>query len=392
MHVRLLLPVAGVCVVAALVGACGSTASTVGEASSADTQPLVRPAGTSGVDTEPPSSSPKDGAGVTVDAVAAYDEREVRFRQPVAGFALAGTLTIPAGSGPFPAVVLISGSGTQDRNETIGTSEPFLDLADGLARRGIVVLRFDDRGAGDSGGEPIELSDATTLDNAQDALAAVEFLADQPEIASGRLGVIGHSEGGWIGPIVANKSDKVAFAVLLAGSGAPGADVLERQVADLARDQGAPPDVVEWQVGFVRELIEVSRTAGDPILAEASMREVLDAAAASAPPGALPADPAAAIDDIIDNYNRPWMKFFIAYDPATDLRALQIPVLAIFAELDLLASAELNVPATQAALRDNPDATVVVLEGLDHLFQPVTGPPDQRFDADTITLIADWIR
>ena len=164
MPVRLLPPVAGVCVVAALVGACGSTASTVGEASSADTQPLVRAAGTSGVDTEP-SSSPTDGVSVTVATEAAYDEREVRFVQPVAGFALAGTLTIPAGSGPFPGVVLISGSGTQDRNETIGTSEPFLDLADGLARRGIVVLRFDDRGAGDSGGEPIELSDATTLDN-----------------------------------------------------------------------------------------------------------------------------------------------------------------------------------------------------------------------------------
>ena len=391
MRARLLLSVAGVCAVAALAGACGSTTPTVPEASSVDTEPLAQPEGTTGVDTEP-SLLPNDSPRVNADTEPAYDEREVRFRQPIAGFELAGTLTIPAGSGPFPGVVLISGSGTQDRNETIGTHQPFLDLADGLARRGIVVLRFDDRGAGDSGGEPVELTDATTLDNAQDALAAVEFLADQPQVATGRLGVIGHSEGGWIGPIVANKSDKVTFAVLLAGSGAPGADVLERQVADLARDQGAPPDVVEWQVGFVRELIEVSRTENDPNVAEAAMRQVLDAAAATAPPGALPADPAAAIDDIIDNYNRPWMKFFIAYDPAPDLRALQIPVLAIFAELDLQASAELNAPATQAALQDNPDATVIVLDGLDHLFQPATGPPDQSFDANTITLVADWIQ
>jgi dienelactone hydrolase len=326
------------------------------------------------------------------DTEPAYDEREVRFAQPVAGFELAGTLTIPAGAGPFPGVVLISGSGTQDRNETIGTHQPFRDLADGLARRGIVVLRFDDRGAGDSGGEPVELSDATTLDNAQDALAAVEFLADQPEVATGRLGVIGHSEGGWIGPIVANQSDKVAFAVLLAGGGAPGSDVLERQVADLARDQGATPEIVDWQVGFVRELIEASRTEQDPAAAEAAMRQILDAAAATAPPGALPADPAAAIEEIIANYNRPWMKFFIAYDPAPDLRALQIPVLAIFAELDLQASAELNAPATRAALQGNPDATVIVVNGLDHLFQPTSGPPDQPFDPDTITLIADWIQ
>jgi dienelactone hydrolase len=388
---RLLLSVVSVCAVAALAGACGSTTSTVTEASGADTELLVQPAGTTSVDTEP-SLPPKDGASVDVDTEPAYDEREVRFRQPVAGFELAGTLTIPAGSGPFPGVVLISGSGTQDRNETIGTHQPFLDLADGLARRGIVVLRFDDRGAGDSGGEPVELSDATTLDNAQDALAAVDFLADQPQVATGRLGVIGHSEGGWIGPIVANDSDKVTFAVLLAGSGVPGADVLERQVADLARDQGATPDIVDWQVGFVRELIEVSRTENDPAIAEAAMRQVLDAAAAAAPPGALPADPAAAIDEIIDNYNRPWMKFFIAYDPAPDLRALQIPVMAIFAELDLQASAEVNAPATQAALQDNPDATVLVVDGLDHLFQSATGPPDQPFDADTITLIADWIQ
>jgi hypothetical protein len=390
MRARLLLSAARVCAVAALTGACGSTPGAI-EASSSDTEPLVRPAGTSGVGTEP-SLPPKDGASDNVDTEPAYDEREVRFRQPVAGFELAGTLTIPAGSGPFPGVVLISGSGTQDRNETIGTHQPFLDLADGLARRGIVVLRFDDRGAGDSGGEPVELSDATTLDNAQDALAAVEFLADQPQVATGRLGVIGHSEGGWIGPIVANKSDKVAFAVLLAGSGAPGAEVLERQVADLARDQGATPDVVDWQVGFVRQLIEVSRAENDPTIAEAAMRQVLDAAASTAPPGALPTDPSAAIDEIIDNYNRPWMKFFIAYDPAPDLRALKIPVLAIFAELDLQASAELNAPAAQAALQDNPDATVIVVDGLDHLFQSATGPPDQPFDTDTITLIADWIQ
>jgi pimeloyl-ACP methyl ester carboxylesterase len=160
----------------------------------------------------------------------------------------------------------------------------------------------------------------------------------------------------------------------------------------MARDQGATPEIIDWQVAFVRELIEVSRTEEDPVAAEAAMRQILDAAAATAPPGALPADPAAAIEEIVANYNRAWMGFFIAYDPATDLRALQIPVLAVFAELDLQASAELNAPATQAALQGQPDATVIVLDGLDHLFQSATGPPDQPFDADTITLIADWIQ
>ncbi len=391
MRTRLLLSVVGVCAVVSLTGACGSTTPAAAEQSTPGTQPESPPMETADADTQP-TSLQNDAVVTNADTEPVFREREVRFAQPVAGFELAGTLTIPAGAGPFPGVVLISGSGTQDRNETIGTHQPFRDLADGLARRGIVVLRFDDRGAGDSGGEPVELSDATTLDNAQDALAAVEFLADQPEVAPGRLGVIGHSEGGWIGPIVANQSDKVAFAVLLAGSGVPGADVLERQVADIARDQGASPEIVDWQVGFVRELIEVSHSEQDPAAAEAAMRQILDAAAATAPPGALPADPAAAIDEIIANYNRPWMKFFIAYDPAPDLRALQIPVLAIFAELDLQASAELNAPATQAALQDNPDATVIVVNELDHLFQPTSGPPDQPFDPATITLIADWIQ
>ena len=353
MRTRLRLTTVGICAVALLAGACGSTTPTATEQSTIGTQPESQLLDSAGADTQP-TSLPNDAVATNADPEPVYDGREVRFTQPVAGFELAGTVTFPAGAGPFPGVVLISGSGTQDRNETIGTHQPFRDLADGLAQRGIVVLRFDDRGAGDSGGEPVELSDATTLDNAQDALAAVEFLADQPEVAPGRLGVIGHSEGGWIGPIVANQSDKVAFAVLLAGSGTPGADVLERQVADLARDQGATPDVVDWQVGFVRELIEVSRTEQDPAAAEAAMRQILDAAAATAPPGALPADPAAAIEEIIANYNRPWMRFFIAYDPAPDLRALKIPVLAIFAELDLQASAELNAPPRKPLSRATP--------------------------------------
>jgi predicted acyl esterase len=158
-----------------LAGACGSATPTAAEQSTNDTQPESPPVETVRAETGK-TSLRNDAVATNADTEPVSREREVRFTQPVAGFELAGTLTIPAGAGPFPGVVLISGSGTQDRNETIGAYQPFRDLADGLARRGIVVLRFDDRGAGDSGGEPVELSDATTLENAEDALAAVEFL------------------------------------------------------------------------------------------------------------------------------------------------------------------------------------------------------------------------
>jgi pimeloyl-ACP methyl ester carboxylesterase len=338
-------------------------------------------------------------ASTHVDPDTSYRERDVEFTQTDGGYRLAGTLTVPCGPGPFPAVVLVSGSGSQDRDETVGGVKPFRVLAEELARRGIVVLRFDDRGTGESAGDPVELSGATTVDLASDSTAAVEFLAAQPEVAPGGLGVVGHSEGALIAPIVANdRPDLVSFLVLLAGSAVPGAELLERQTGDVLTAEGAPADIVGWVVGWTRQLIEIASSDLPASDATAQMRDVVTAAIANAPPGAIAGDPAAEVEATIAAYTDPWLRFFLTYDPAPALADLDAPVLAVFGELDVQVAADANAPAAEAALANNPDASIVTVDGLNHLFQSAATGAISEYDAlgrpfppSTITLLDDWI-
>jgi pimeloyl-ACP methyl ester carboxylesterase len=260
------------------------------------------------------------------------------------------------------------------------------------------VLRFDDRGVGGSGGERVEVSGATTRDLAEDARAAVEFLAGQPEIDPTRVGLVGHSEGGLIAPLAANSSDAARFVVLLAGSAVPGAQVLERQTADITAAEGAPPEIVDWSVLWTRDLIAISASDASRAEAEAEMRGVASRAIAGAPPGAVGDDADAAVEQTIAAFLDPWMRFFLAYDPAPALTQLDVPVLAVFGGLDLQVSAEDNAPAAEAALAGNPDATVVVVEGVNHLFQSATTGAvseyqtlDEPFEPETTNPIVDWI-
>jgi len=332
-------------------------------------------------------------------SAAPYIERSVQFRQPSGGFDLAGTLTVPTGGGPFPGVVLVTGSGTQDRDETIGNIKPFRVLADGLARRGIVVLRFDDRGAGQSQGPPVELSGATTVDLAQDARAAIQFLAAQPEVFGGQVGVIGHSEGALIAAVAANdEPDTVSHIVLLAGSAVPGAELLERQHTDILTTEGVSSDIAEWAAGWHQQMVAVAASDLGDTEAHTEIRTIADAAIANAPPGAILGDPTAEIDVTIAAFTDPWMRFFLAYDPAPALRTVRVPVLALFGELDVQVAADVNAAATKAALVNSPRPEVVILDGLNHLFQPArTGAVSeyetlgQPFPTDTLALIADRI-
>ena len=164
-----------------------------------------------------------------------YTEEEVAYENKEAGITLAGTLTLPSGKGPSPAVLLISGSGPQDRNETIYNHHPFLVLADYLTRQGIAVLRVDDRGVGESTGD---FSQATSVDFASDVLAGIEYLKTRKEINPEQIGLIGHSEGGLIAPMVAVKSPDVAFIILMAGTGLTGEEILYLQGALISRAMG----------------------------------------------------------------------------------------------------------------------------------------------------------
>lgn len=388
------LPVAAVC--AALVWAgCGST----DDAASPEPSVAVdEPAGTTLPDAWTTSG---DSRAPEPTGESAPSERDVSFDSLSGEFSLAGTLTVPAGEGPFPGVVLVSGSLSQDRDETIGTKQPFLVLADGLARHGIAVLRFDDRGAGQSEGEPVELSDATTLDLADDAQAAAEFLALQPEIKEERVGLLGHSEGALHASIVANRSDVLSYVVLAAGSGVPGAEVIVTQTAAGLRSEGASEETVDWAVEAREDLIDAALSDLDQPDYESEVRAITEAAFAAPPPGVVPTDPSELSDQIEQNvfvFALPWMRYFIGYDPAPALRELSVPVLAVQGSMDVQAVADVNIPATEQALADNPDATVVVLDGLNHIFQEAnTGAVseyeslDDPFADEAIELVADWI-
>lgn len=307
------------------------------------------------------------------------------------GVTLAGTLTLPHGSGPFPAAILIAGSGLTDRDESNAGHKPFLVLSDFLTRKGIAVLRYDKRGVGKSTGTP---ATATTLDFAADASAAVAFLKSRKDIDPARLGLIGHSEGAMIAPYIANHSKDVAWVVLLAPPAAKGEDILLKQSELIARAGGLSEKQLEASTTFDRTAYAILRKETDPAAAAAKLRELISQSGMDA---ALPPD---AIQAQVAMLTSPWFRFFIDYDPVPELAALKTPVLALYGQYDLQVPPAANLPIAKKSFEasGNPDATVQELPGLNHLFQHAyTGSPaeypaiEETFSPDAMTLIADWI-
>ena len=309
------------------------------------------------------------------------------------GISIAGTLTLPKGDGPFPAVLLISGSGVQNRDEEIFQHKPFWVLADFLTRGGVGVLRVDDRGVGESTGDR---STATSEDFAKDAAAGVEFLKNRPEIAKSKIGLVGHSEGGMIAPILAAENKDVAFMVLLAAPGVSGKAVLVHQMGLLTRAAGADQQLVE---SIQREQEKVL----DLVLVDAPDEELrgqiraLIAVQTGEPPAAVDEQ---AVETTLLQMRSPWMRFFLAYDPATAFQKIKIPVLAINGGLDLQIDPKQNLPEIGKALEaaDNQDYTLKELPGLNHLLQQAsTGTVQEYFEIEetmnhaALELILQWI-
>lgn len=313
-----------------------------------------------------------------------YRSEEVAFDNAEApGVRLAGTLTLPQGAGPFPAAILITGSGAQDRDETVFGHKPFAVWADALTRRGVAVLRYDDRGTAGSTGD---FATATSADFATDAAAAFAFLAARPDIDAARIGLIGHSEGGTVAPLVAQDGAPVAWIVMIAGPAVPGGDILSEQQRLGATAMGAPPEAVA--AGNVSQRAIMALVAAHADDGEAVQREVTAYLVAQGMPQAAAARSAAGV-------STPWFRWFIAHDPAPALSAFHGPMLAIYGGKDLQVPAEQNAPVLE---RLKPDAEIVVLPGLNHLMQPATtGLPaeyagiETTVDPQALSTLVDWV-
>ncbi|MEM8757437.1 MAG: alpha/beta fold hydrolase [Planctomycetota bacterium] len=316
---------------------------------------------------------------------------------------LSGTLTLPDadafGPGPYPAAILITGSGPQDRDESIMGHKPFLVIAHHLATRGIATLRCDDRGVGGSGGE---FEGATSFDFADDVRAQVDALVAHEAIGS--VGLIGHSEGALVAPIVAADSEgHIDWLVLLAGPGVPGREVLAEQFRAIYRaDQGITDAAALDAMIAAQQAAFDATLAGDQAAARSHITELveLEYTATNQDPDGHREQVTRTIDETLAALNGPWFTAFLTLDPREYLRRVQQPVLVLNGSLDTQVLHDQNVPAIADSLAEggNGSVTVRVLEGLNHLFQPATtggvseyGTIETTFDEAALTLIADWI-
>lgn len=327
-----------------------------------------------------------------------YYEEDVTFENIKAGIKLAGTLTLPTQNGNFPAVILISGSGAQNRNEELMGHKPFLVLSDFLTRNGIAVLRFDDRGTASSTGN---FKTATSDDFATDVEAGLSYLLTRKEINKKKIGLIGHSEGGIIAPMVASNSKDISFIVLLAGTGIPGDQLLLLQENLIFKASGMSDNklqIIKRLNSLVFEQVKKSNSV-DQLTAD--LTNLLKQEVKNYPdrPGNMSDDDfvKAQINEVVN----PWMLNFIKYDPATALTKVKCPVLAVNGEKDLQVPPKENLEAIKNALSKggNKKVTTIEFPGLNHLFQECkTGLPteyssiEQTFSPIALTEILKWIQ
>lgn len=329
-----------------------------------------------------------------------YKEEEVVFHNAKANIELAGTLTLPPGKGSYPAVILISGSGPQDRDESLMEHKPFLVLADHLTRSGIAVLRYDDRGVAKSKGQ---FTSATIYDFAADAEAALAYLKTRPEINSKKIGLVGHSEGGMVAPMVAAASKDVGFIVLLAGTGVRGDRLLLSQQQKIGKASGVPDTVLARSRDLNSKVFEMVLNASDSTQLASGLtqfiRTYLNQLPESEKPGGISLDEYTR--RLVNEVTSPWFQSFIRYDPATSLKKVKCSVLAINGEKDLQVPATENLAAIGKALgkAGNKDVTLQVFPKLNHLFQEAqTGLPaeypqiEQTFSPGALAFITNWIQ
>jgi len=326
-----------------------------------------------------------------------YRSEEVKFINSESGDTLAGTLTLPKENEPCTAVILVSGSGPQNRDEELLGHKPFLVLADYLTRNGIAVLRYDDRGIGKSTGD---FSSATSEDFAVDALAAVEFLKAREDI--NKIGIAGHSEGGLIAPMAAVRSNDVDFIVLMAGPGIRGDSILILQTELIMKAGGSDDQTIKRDLGIYRQIYNLLNSDNDDKTIEKELKKILDDSykyLTEEEKGEV-GTKEKMIEGQLKVLLSPWFRYFMKYDPYPTLKEVECPVLAINGEKDLQVPPKENLSAIESALKDgnNENYKIVEMLGLNHLFQKCEtgatveyGKIEETFSPDAMTVVSDWI-
>ncbi len=333
-----------------------------------------------------------------------YQRIPAAFPGGAADVTLAGELTMPTSGKPKAAIVLVSGSGPQDRNAYLGSQinhSPFLVLSDYLTRLGYAVLRYDERGVGESTGD---FRAATTDDFALDATAAVAYLRTLKEMDQVPIGVAGHSEGGMIAPVVASRDEALGFVVLLAAPAVSVDSLMLEQRRQVGRSMGQPDVLIRRDEPALRaayawikdnpSLNQEDYVEGLYGVFEEQLKNLPEALQKSI------VDPRAFNAQYVRPLSAPWMRRFIAFEPQDFLSRLNIPVLAINGLLDTQVDAMINLNAISEimAINGNKDVTITPLLGLNHLFQPAeTGAPTEygtinvTFDPTALEAIGEWL-
>ena len=329
--------------------------------------PLTLTPGKSGDATISPAKRPQDPTSFT------YRQEEVTFKNNKAGNTLAGTLTLPANGKANKIVILISGSGPQNRNEEVAqfNHRPFLVWSDQLAKNGIAVLRYDDRGVGQSTGN---FGTATSADFADDVEAAIAYLQSRSDLNKSSIGLMGHSEGGMIAPMVAARNKAVRFVVLLAAPGVPIPELMAQQTKDQMRLAGADAADIAGSAAANAKIFaamnQYKNLAFDAY--KKQMDAIVDAQVRSMPKEALGGK---TVEEVARKNSQqlysPWFRYFIAYDPAIAISKLNCPVLALNGTADMQVQSSANLAGVKAALikAGNKRVEVLPLNGLNHLFQ-----------------------
>ncbi|RED45272.1 hypothetical protein DFQ10_102140 [Winogradskyella eximia] len=325
-----------------------------------------------------------------------YYEEEVVFQNTEAKIELAGTLTLPNKNGKFPVVILISGSGPQDRDESFMGHKPFLVLSDYLTRQGIGVLRFDDRGHGESTGD---FGNATTEDFSKDVLSAIDYLKTRNDVDIKNIGLIGHSEGGIIAPLAANNSNDVAFMVLLASTGISGTELSVMQSKTLR--QFPIEDEVAYEKNTRKAIAIVTSNKSESEIKEELTTHYNDFLRPILTSLNVPDEKINLfIDGQLKTSLKPWSRYFLQYNPADEFEKLQIPILSLNGSKDTQVNAKINQEGIRQALikGGNQDYKIVELKNLNHFFQECEiGNMDeyrkieQTFSPIALKEISNWI-